>query len=296
MEITTIVGIMIAIVVIIIGLRLVLKKPADAAPSLDTDLHINPESQKPIIPRHVRDQLQSTELPQVEVAPTQTSPSSEESADVKSSVEEQVIEAPVEQKAPEKPVTEAVLEPKKNPELTLNSNIETAEIADFEDESSLLDSHLHEQQRMDEESALATAEEFIALNVFPDHRLLSGEKTLKVLMKYGLRYGEMACFHRYSEDNDKLLFSVLQITDDGAAGFDLESLSTEQVKGLAFFLALPHSDVQNAFDTMDSISRLIAREIDGTVYDQNHQEFTPQLREHWRHQAIDYRSGKETAL
>ena len=296
MEITTIVGIMIAIVVIIIGLRLVLKKPADAAPSLDTDLHINPESQKPIIPRHVRDQLQSTEVAQVEVAPAHTSPSSEESVDVKSSVEQQVIEAPVEQKAPEKPVTEAVSEPKKNPELTLNSNIETAEIADFEDESSLLDSHLHEQQRMDEESALATAEEFIALNVFPDHRLLSGEKTLKVLMKYGLRYGEMACFHRYSEDNDKLLFSVLQITDDGAAGYDLESLSTEQVKGLAFFLALPHSDVQNAFDTMDSISRLIAREIDGTVYDQNHQEFTPQLREHWRHQAIDYRSGKETAL
>lgn len=42
---------------------------------------------------------------------------------------------------------------------------------------------------------------------------------------------------------------------------------------------------------MDSISRLIAREIDGTVYDQNNQEFTPQLREQWRHQAIDYRSG-----
>ena len=38
------------------------------------------------------------------------------------------------------------------------------------------------------------------------------------------------------------------------------NLSTEEVKGLAFFLALPHSDVQNAFDTMDSISRLIARE------------------------------------
>ncbi len=72
----------------------------------------------------------------------------------------------------------------------------------------------------------------------------------------------MACFHRYTEDGSKLLFSVLQITDEGAAGFDLETLSTEQVKGLAFFLALPHGDVQNAFDTMDSISRLIAREIE----------------------------------
>lgn len=113
-----------------------------------------------------------------------------------------------------------------------------------------------------------------------------------MLLKYGLRFGEMSCFHRYNEDGSKLLFSVLQITDNGADGFDLETLSNEQVKGLAFFLALPHSDVQNAFDTMISISGLIAREIDGTVYDQNHLELTPQLREHWRHQAIDYRAGQ----
>ena len=64
------------------------------------------------------------------------------------------------------------------------------------------------------------------------------------------------------------------MADTGMEGFDLETLSTEEVKGLAFFLALPHSDVQNAFDTMDSISRLIAREVDGLVYDQNQQEMT----------------------
>ncbi len=112
------------------------------------------------------------------------------------------------------------------------------------------------------------------MHIYPQGRVLSGDKTLKVLLKYGLRYGELACFHRYSEDDSKLLFSVLQ----------------------AFFLALPHSDVQNAFDTMDSISRLIAREVDGLVYDQNQQEFTPQLREFWRHQAIDYRAGQPTEV
>uniref|UniRef100_UPI0026059200 cell division protein ZipA C-terminal FtsZ-binding domain-containing protein n=1 Tax=uncultured Acinetobacter sp. TaxID=165433 RepID=UPI0026059200 len=177
-------------------------------------------------------------------------------------------------------------------EFSLNSQIEKANIREFEEESSILDAHLHEQQLVDDESALATAESFIALNIFPERRILSGEKTLKVLLKYGLRFGEMSCFHRYNEDGSKLLFSVLQITDNGADGFDLETLSNEQVKGLAFFLALPHSDVQNAFDTMISISGLIAREIDGTVYDQNHLELTPQLREHWRHQAIDYRAGQ----
>jgi len=270
---------------------------------LDSELHVDSDSQQPVIPRHVRDQLQNTtETSSAE--PTQNLTSSEAKTEnteanaaetisntesVADSLEPELAKAVDVATEPSTQVKKT--EAKEAAEFSLNANIAKAEISEFEEESSILDEHLHEQQRVDEESALSTAVEFIALNIYPERRVLSGEKTLKVLLKYGLRFGEMACFHRYSQDDSKLLFSVLQITDEGAAGFDLETLSTEQVKGLAFFLALPHSDVQNAFDTMDSISRLIAREIDGTVYDQNNQEFTPQLREQWRHQAIDYRSG-----
>ena len=303
MEVTTVVGIVIAVIIMLFGLRMLFKKPADAAPSLDSELHVDSDSQQPVIPRHVRDQLQNTtETSSAE--PTQNLTSSEaktENTEANAAETISNTESVADSLEPElaKAVDVATelstqvkkTEVKEAAEFSLNANIAKAEISEFEEESSILDEHLHEQQRVDEESALSTAVEFIALNIYPERRVLSGEKTLKVLLKYGLRFGEMACFHRYSQDDSKLLFSVLQITDEGAAGFDLETLSTEQVKGLAFFLALPHSDVQNAFDTMDSISRLIAREIDGTVYDQNNQEFTPQLREQWRHQAIDYRSG-----
>ena len=297
MEITTIVGIVVAIIIIGVGLKMVLRKSNDAAPSLDSELHINQESQQPVIPRHVRDQLQA-EMPEAEATPIVAAQAQPEATTLdEPSIKAQTTAVAEEAQAvTAKEQSEAALEeqPKseKPAEFSLNSNIEKAEIAEFADESSILDAHLHEQELVDEESALATAEDFVALNVYPERRLLTGEKTLKVLMKYGLRYGEMACFHRYNEDGTKLLFSVLQVTDEGASGFDLEALSTEEVKGLAFFLALPHNDVQNAFDTMVSISGLIAREIEGTVYDQNNQEFTPQLREHWRHQAIDYRSGQ----
>lgn len=320
MEITTIVGIVVAVVLILVGLKLILRKPSDAAPSLDSELHIDPDSQQPVIPRHVRSQL-NADAPAERVEPTlaatdetEAAPAAEEKAadptEAQETVQQQAAEAqstetaaaPAEQapvladiaadesaeKKAEAPAAE------KAQELSLNQ-IEKAEISEFEDESNILDAHLYEQKLVDDESALATAETYIALNVYPDSRALSGEKALKVLLKYGLRFGEMACFHRYSEDGSRLLFSVLQISNDGAAGFDLETLSTEQVKGLAFFLALPHADVQIAFDTMDSVSRLIAREIEGTVYDQNNQEFTPQLREHWRHQAIDYRPGQTAA-
>ncbi len=182
--------------------------------------------------------------------------------------------------------------------MSLNPNIETAEIAEFEGESNILDVHLHEQQRYDDESALAMAEQIIALNVYPNpRRALSGDKALKVLLKYGLRYGEMSCFHRYENTDEPsvLMFSVLRMTDNGPAGFDLETLSTEQVQGLAFFLALPNSKAVTGFDMMASIAGLIAREIDGKVYDENNLEFTPQLKEHWRHHVIDYRPAQATA-
>lgn len=321
MEITTIIGIVIAIVIMLFGIRMLFKKPVEAVPSLDANLHIDPDSQTPIIPRHVRSQLAQQDVESDRIEP---SLGIDEPAPEKPSAFRKAESTPVEPKAVETPVaapsTEAegvaqsvvtaadvqqVEAEQKNSqietkeemsEFSLNSNIEKAEISEFNDESSILDTHLHEQKIVDEESALSNAETIISLHIYPQGRVLSGDKTLKVLLKYGLRYGELACFHRYSEDGSKLLFSVLQMTDTGMEGFDLETLSTQEVKGLAFFLALPHSDVQNAFDTMDSISRLIAREVDGLVYDQNQQEFTPQLREFWRHQAIDYRAGQGTEV
>ncbi|MFU9046969.1 cell division protein ZipA C-terminal FtsZ-binding domain-containing protein [Acinetobacter tibetensis] len=318
MEVTTIVGIVIAVIIILIGFRMLFKKNANATPSLESELQVNSDSQLPIIPRHVRDQLQTSTEGTERVEPTlndaevvadltekhdskvatekQQATDSVVNTDAKTTTEatqtETVVDAKVTAKVEETaPVANA------DEGLHLNAHhIEKAEIVEFNEESSILDEHLHEQQRVDEESVLQTAEEFIVFNIYPERRVLTGDKTLKVLLKYGLRYGEMACFHRYDEEHEKLSFSVLQITDEGPAGFDLETLANEQVKGLAFFLALPHHDVQNAFDTMVSISNLIAREIDGTIYDQNQQEMTAQLREFWRHQAIDYRSGQHATV
>ncbi|MHA3893294.1 cell division protein ZipA C-terminal FtsZ-binding domain-containing protein [Acinetobacter sp. GXMZU3951] len=315
MEVTTIVGIVIAVIIIFVGLRMLLKKPAEATPSLESALQVNSDSQLPIIPRHVRDQLQTSESTE-RVEPTLNEAAVAEDTEQKPeptvSAEQDKV-APVavadqtqtEANTQQVPAAEVPADPNTaiaaehadaDSGLHLQPHVEKAEITEFNEESSILDEHLHEQQRVDEESVLQTAEEFIVFNIYPERRILTGDKMLKVLLKYGLRYGEMACFHRYDEEHQKLSFSVLQITDEGAAGFDLETLANEQVKGLAFFLALPHNDVQNAFDTMVSISNLIAREIDGTIYDQNQQELTAQLREFWRHQAIDYRSNQRATV
>lgn len=339
MEINTIIGIVVAIIIMLIGLKMILKKSNHAEPSLDSDLHINPDSNQPVIPRHVRDQLEQAEAEGVSttsaerVEPTlnaasqvsETKQTETLAVEPTKSISAEQIQPVVETSSDEikseetvknstinadgsvelvdtvsvKPEESLELESEKaEPELSLNPNIETAEIAEFEGESNILDVHLHEQQRYDDESALAMAEQIIALNVYPNpRRALSGDKALKVLLKYGLRYGEMSCFHRYENTDEPsvLMFSVLRMTDNGPAGFDLETLSTEQVQGLAFFLALPNSKAVTGFDMMASIAGLIAREIDGKVYDENNLEFTPQLKEHWRHHVIDYRPAQATA-
>ena len=302
MEITTIVGIVIAVIIMVVGLCLMFRKPRDAAPSLESTLHINNESQQPIIPRHVRDQLKVEDADRVEPTLAENTVVEEkEKPDTTTesiSLQEESVKVEVTEVKNQSEITDTVVS-EKSPDLktevqsfNISQQIDKAEIADFNDESSILDAHLHEQNRVDDECALVTAESFIALNIISKGRILSGEKTLKVLLKYGLRFGEMKCFHRYNDDGSKLLFSVLKLTEEGTEGFDLETLSTEEVKGLACFLALPHGDVQNAFDTMVSIAGLIAREIDGVVLDQENYELTPQLREYWRHQAIDYKSQK----
>lgn len=66
MEYTTIIGIVIAVIIMLFGVRMIFRKPADAAPSLESALHIDADSQKPIIPRHVRDQLQTASVEEAE--------------------------------------------------------------------------------------------------------------------------------------------------------------------------------------------------------------------------------------
>lgn len=353
METTTIIGIVVAVIMCLVGLKMMLRKPNDAAPSLDSELHINQDTQKPVIPRHVRHQLQAedksiesssskrvepslntaelhpsdvelnavsaqpepmavlqnadqdqadttaettlTQTENISIAASDHDSVDAISADTSAPLGEKSVDSEANSNANKNASAELNDTPKTEPEFVLNSNITPAEIQDFDEESSILDVHLHEQQRFDDESTLANAETIIALNVYPNPRkALSGDKTLKVLLKYGLRFGEMNCFHRYEdpENTSPLMFSVLRITDQGPAGFDLEALSMEQVQGLAFFLALPHPNVQKGYDSMVSIAGLIARETDGTVYDENNLEFTPQLKEHWRHKAIDYRPGQ----
>lgn len=375
-----IVGIIVAVVMVVIGLRLILKKPKVQADDTPSEVLIEAQSQQPVIPRHLRnaqanvDHTQSLnhaerkksleqvfdaqdtdnhadtkqtveadgfeldgEKSQVETTQEQSSlrannhqdlfsadpddVKNESNTDKAEEIEtvpketndefvaktpdkadeierfiEQIDQDAVEQSQQKENVENDLVEENADVDTASDNQLETVKIEEWQGESDVLDAHLSEQYRNDEESALAKAEQLIALYLYPNPtRALSGDRALKTLLKYGLRFGEMSCFHRYEnpETVSPLMFSVLRINDDGApTGFDLETLPSEEVKGLAFFLTLPNSHAVQGFDMMVSLAGLMARDIGGLVFDEQSLELTPQLRDHWRHYVIEYKSSK----
>lgn len=308
MEMTTIIGIIIAIVIILMGLYILLRGDSEAKGATES-LNRHAQSQQPIVPRHLRATLLGKQRHEKASHAVDASSASSDSANLSSLNADQTNQQDANDQSLEvqQPNDEQLafdLDATQTPTRTAVDITPTAAIASDLDQQhkndpttqhlvsgNLLDDHLGEQQRRDSEADISNADHVITLKVMANpRRALSGDKALKVMLKYGLRYGELSCFHRHEQpDQDSaLLFSVLRITDFGFAGFDLENLSTEQVQGLAFFMTFPHQKGLVGFDTMASNAHLIAQEIEGRIFDENHQELTPQLKMHWRDHVIDY--------
>ncbi|MEG1708637.1 MAG: cell division protein ZipA, partial [Acinetobacter sp.] len=133
MEVTTVVGIVIAVIIMLFGLKMLFKKPADAAPSLDSELHVDSDSQQPVIPRHVRDQLQNaTETSSAEPAQdvTTTEAKTENAESAVDSLEPEL--AKTVDVAIAQSLSVEKTEAKEPAEFSLNANIAKAEISEFE--------------------------------------------------------------------------------------------------------------------------------------------------------------------
>jgi cell division protein ZipA len=170
--------------------------------------------------------------------------------------------------------------------------VECADLDDWQGESYLLDAHLEDRARRDEDTTLAQAETIIGLYLLPSSgRPMSGERVLHLLRQYGLRFGEMSLFHRFEEPTGQgpLMFSVLRYGVEGPSGFDLEAMPQEHIDGLAFFLGLPSEKAIHGYDMMTSISGLLARDLFANVFDEQMNPMTKQLRESYRHQVLEFK-------
>lgn len=170
--------------------------------------------------------------------------------------------------------------------------IGTTQLSAWEGESALIDEHLAEHTRSEEDSILVQAEQIIALHLVPKSgRPLEGRLVLQLLRKYGLRFGEMDLFHRFEETSGDgaMMFSVLKYTQEGPAGFDLDTMEHEQFEGLSFFLALPGIKPLQGFDMMMSTAQRLGQECYANLLDDEMNLLSEQLKSHYRHRVLDFR-------
>lgn len=175
--------------------------------------------------------------------------------------------------------------------------IDTAEEPTFTDNSPVLDQHLLAAADQDQNSPLNNASDNVNITIMPRHyadqplAIIRGEELLGLVDKFGLKYGAMNMFHRYeNKDGTGILwFSMMGITDDGIAPFDLNTMPQTAYSGLVMFLSLPHPKALQGFDSMMSIAGLMARELDAVILDENNDQLTSDRKAQLRTEVQDYR-------
>ena len=131
------------------------------------------------------------------------------------------------------------------------------------------------------------------ISIFSNHAYIAGSDLLRLIDKYGMKYGAMNMFHRYEhKDGTGLLwFSMMMITDDGIMPFDLNKLPNQWMKGLVLFLSLPHPKAVQGFDSMISVAGLLAHDLQATVYDETGEALTKENTQIMRDIAVNF--GKQ---
>ncbi len=138
------------------------------------------------------------------------------------------------------------------------------------------------------QSKVVEAQDYIILYVTAGRVPFDGERLLKSVSGYSLRYGEMGMFHRHEHPNGhgQVLFSMARVDDVGA--FDLEAMGSEFISAVTLFMALPNQQPYLAYDMMIDTAKRLAHEFSGQVLDQNQNPLNRQLIEHYREQVVEF--------
>ena len=174
--------------------------------------------------------------------------------------------------------------------------IDTFDEPSFDDNSPILDQHLMEPVDQAQNGPLINAKDNINITILPHQyrdrtpSIIRGGDLLKLIDKYGLRFGAMNMFHRYEQKDGTgmLWFSMMGITDKGIAPFDPHSVATNTYNGVVVFLSLPHPQALRSFDSMMSIAYMMANDLDAMILDENNESITPEYKQQLRNQVRDY--------
>lgn len=144
---------------------------------------------------------------------------------------------------------------------------------EFTQNSPILDRYLDKERNFDQNNdPLLHAKDAITLFISPRNNAvgLSGREVLEIARIYGLKYGVKNMYHRYENEDGSgdLWFSMLGVGRDGMQDFDLNTLTDQKFRGLSLFLSLPHPHALRGYDTMVATARLVAKDLNADIHDE----------------------------
>ena len=118
----------------------------------------------------------------------------------------------------------------------------------------------------------------------------NGSKVIEVLLRHGLKYGDMNIFHRV-DATGVTQFSVANAVEPGS--FDLADIKEMATPGVTMFLSIrgPNEPL-GAYDDMLAVAQATAETLGGELRDEHMNLITSQVVEHYRQQIIEFARKK----
>lgn len=147
----------------------------------------------------------------------------------------------------------------------------------------------------EERSQFSDASELLIMHVKSKNpEGFAGSTLLHIALACGMQVGEMQVFHRFNQMSSgaKIQFSMMSSVNPGT--FDIDNIDDLYVPGVSFIMALPAPGIsQECFTMMLETAKVIMKNLNGELRDENRSVMTPQTIEHYRQRIQEFERRRQ---
>lgn len=149
----------------------------------------------------------------------------------------------------------------------------------------------------EERAQFSNAVELLILHVkAKDPAGFPGSVLLHIALACGMQVGEMGVFHRFKKTDEgaRIDFSMVSSVNPGT--FDIDNIDELHVPGVSFIMALPSAgNSQESFHIMHETAKVVVKNLNGELRDENRSVMTPQTVEHYRQRIQEFERRRQLA-
>lgn len=149
----------------------------------------------------------------------------------------------------------------------------------------------------EERAQFSDAVELLILHVkAKDPAGFPGSVLLHIALACGMQVGEMGVFHRFKKTDEgaRIDFSMVSSVNPGT--FDIDNIDDLHVPGVSFIMTLPSAgNSQESFHIMHETAKVVVKNLNGELRDENRSVMTPQTVEHYRQRIQEFERRRQLA-